>query len=48
MSVMRGMKRNIAKEKAKKAGLSKICKHGKKDKSWFSIHWRSLARKGEK
>ena len=46
MTVNRSLARNVAKVKAKKAGLSKVCKHGRNDRSWFSIHWRSLVKKG--
>lgn len=56
MSANRSLARNVAKVRAKKAGMTRICSKGKKDgkwdgivnkhSSWFSIHWRSLVKKG--
>ena len=45
MSILRGIKRGLAKNKVKKAGLRRICSHGKNDRSWFAIHWRSLEKR---
>jgi hypothetical protein len=46
MSILRGIKRGVAKNKVKKAGLRRICSHGKNDRSWFAIHWRSVLKRG--
>lgn len=45
MSILRGIKRGVAKNKAKKAGVNRACSHSKNENSWFSLHWRSLVKK---
>lgn len=48
MTVNRHLARNVAKVKAKKAGVNRACSKGSghKHDSWFSKHWRSLVKKG--
>ena len=48
MSVLRRIKRNVAKNNAKKAGVNRACSHSKNENSWFSVHWRSLSNKGKR
>lgn len=41
---MRKIKRLCAKYHMRNEGLSRICKHGKDEKSFFAKHWREFVR----
>ena len=44
-NVLRGLARNVAKNRMRRSGMVQICKSSRQGKSIFAKHWRELVTK---